>query len=118
MSATKIGRQFVRFNSSTSATPVILNDGSALANNNGAYIRTGSIVAKNPTSATSFVLVAGPTAPTSVSDGRPIFLQAANSGVGAAYSLPYELEVPAGWGVWAIADSASWGVNITFDTVA
>jgi hypothetical protein len=113
MSATKIGRQFVRFSSSTTATPVFL----PAANANGAYIRTGTIVATNPTSSTSFALVADTSAPANVSSGRAIFVAQVNAGTATSYSLPYELQVPAGWGVWAIADSTSWGVNITFDTI-
>jgi hypothetical protein len=113
VSATKIGRQFVRFTSSTTATAVFL----PAANANGAYVRTGSIVVQSPTSNTSFVLVADTSAPANVSSGRPIFVLVANAGAATSYSLPYELEVPAGWGVWAIADSTSWGVNITFDTI-
>lgn len=113
MSGTKIGRQFVRFSSSTTATAVFL----PAANANGAYVRTGSIVVQNPAGNTSFALVADTSAPANVSSGRPIFVLVANAGSTASYALPYPLDVPAGWGVWAISDSTSWGVNITFDTI-
>ncbi|MFZ5718254.1 MAG: hypothetical protein ACOY5Y_02180 [Pseudomonadota bacterium] len=113
MSATKIGQQYVRFGSATTATAVFL----PAANANGAYLRTGTIVAQNPTATTSFVLVADTSAPANVSSGRAILVLKANAGTATSFSLPYELEVPAGWGVWAIADSTSWGVNITFDTI-
>jgi hypothetical protein len=115
MSSTKIGHQFANFTSGTTATAVFL----PAANANGAYLRTGTIVATSTSVGSSIIIVADTAPPSSAGDAskRIIFNALSNVNTGASFVLPHEFYVPAGWGVWVVSGTATWGVGITFDTL-
>jgi len=87
------------------------------ANVNGLVLRTATITAGNAWS----ILSTGTTAPTSDIDvTRPVILAcrgaaAANTGAGASATLPFQITIPAGYGLWLASSGSFNGAYITYD---
>lgn len=117
MSSIQLGQHFAHVLPGTSASAII----APTANTNGAYIRTVYAVAGAPSAGTAFVLYADPNQPLSYSDTnrRAFFWVQANANQQSTFIMPYEVQIPAGWGLWAISDLASaWAVIVTYDILA
>jgi len=84
-------------------------------NVNGAVIRTASIHVGNLYG----MLSTGVKPPTGYTDNTvPVILsvRAGDSGPGSEAVLPYEVQIPAGYGLWFVKGSTTTGIaNVTYD---
>ncbi|KNX79236.1 MULTISPECIES: hypothetical protein [Pseudomonas] len=110
MEAVKVGKHF--FNAHPTAVSQVF---SAADNKDGVYLRTATLC----TGGGILNLYTGPKAPAYLGDmSVHAIMGGINGGIDSQYTLPYQLFIPAGYGLWTVANNATAAVALTYDFVS